>query len=200
LAGWGVGGLLVIGVLGGIFGVRLFTRSIAHRVDRLEADLDAVDLERAEPPDDSADELGRLSRRLRSTVQALGRRETELREARAFLERIMTVGPFVVLRAVDGVITYVSPNSLRVLGISEADAVSSRFWLDMMAPEDLGRYMSATRQLAAPEAPEVVEFEAAFDLAGRRRHLSCLMTRESLPSGGRAVLAYLLDITDRHNA
>jgi PAS domain S-box-containing protein len=199
-ATWGIVGLLLIGVLGGILGVRLFTRSIAHRVDRLEADLDAVDLERTEPPDDSADELGRLSRRLRSTVQALGRRETELREARAFLERIMTVGPVVVLRAVDGVITYVSPNSLRVLGISEADAVSSRFWLDMMAPEDLGRYMSATRQLAAPDGPDVVEFEGAFDIAGRRRYLSCVMTRETAPAGGRAILAYLLDITDRHNA
>jgi PAS domain S-box-containing protein len=200
LAGWGVGGLLLIGLMGGIFGVRLFTRSIAHRVDRLEADLDAVDLDRAEPPDDSADELGRLSRRLRATVQALGRRESELREARAFLERIMTVGPVVVLRAVDGVVTYVSPNCARVLGIGEIEALSSHFWLDTMAPEDLGRYMSATRQLGGPDAPEVVEFEGAFDIAGRRRYLSCLMTRESAPAGEQAFLAYLLDITDRHNA
>jgi len=200
LAGWGVGGLLLIGMMGGILGVRLFTRSIAHRVDRLEADLDAVDLDRAEPPDDSADELGRLSRRLRATVQALGRRESELREARAFLERIMTVGPVVVLRAVDGVVTYVSPNCARVLGIGEIEALSSHFWLDTMAPEDLGRYMSATRQLGGPDAPEVVEFEGAFDIAGRRRYLSCLMTRESAPAGEQAFLAYLLDITDRHNA
>lgn len=199
-ATWGMAGLLLIGVLGGIFGVRLFTRSIAHRVDRLEADLDAVDVERTDPPDDSADELGRLSRRLRSTVHALGRRESELREARAFLERIMTVGPVVVLRALDGVITYVSPNCARVLGIDEDAALASRFWLDMMAPEDLGRYMAATRQLAGPDGPEVVEFEGAFDIAGRRRQLSCLMTREAAPSGSQAFLAYLLDITDRHNA
>lgn len=199
-ADYGVAGLLVIVVLGGLFGVRGFIRSIVHRVERLEAELDNLDGESTVPPDDSADELGRLSRRLRSTVNALRKREIELREARAFMERIMTVGPVVVVRTLDDVITYVSPNCRRVLGISEETALASRLWLDMMASEDLGRYMAATRRLFAPEAPEVVEFEAAFDLAGRRRHLSCVMTRESLPAGGRAVLAYLLDITDRHNA
>ncbi|MGH8888825.1 MAG: ATP-binding protein [Acidothermaceae bacterium] len=200
IADYAVAALLVVGVLGGLLGVRVFTRSIVHRVEQLEAELDDLDGQRTQPPDDSADELGRLSRRLRSTVHALQKREGELREARAFLERIVTVGPVVVVRTLDGVISYVSPNCSRVLGISEEIAQSSRFWLDMMAPEDLGRYMAATRQLAGPDAPEVVEFEAAFDIAGRRRHLSCLMTREAFPSGGQAVLGYLLDITDRHNA
>jgi len=200
IADYAVAALLVVGVLGGLFGVRVFTRSIVHRVEQLEAELDNLDGERTEPPDDSADELGRLSRRLRSTVNALQKREGELQEARAFLERIVTVGPVVVVRSVDGLVSYVSPNCSRVLGIGEDTVLSSRLWLDMMAPEDLGRYMAATRQLSAPDAPEVVEFEAAFDLAGRRRHLSCLMTRESLPSRGSAILAYLLDITDRHNA
>lgn len=37
-ATWGMAGLLLIGVLGGIFGVRLFTRSIAHRPNRRQTD------------------------------------------------------------------------------------------------------------------------------------------------------------------
>jgi len=200
VAGYGVAGLLIVGILGGALGVRIFTRSIAHRVDLLEAELDNVDAERTGPVDSSSDELGRLSRRLRSTVQALNKRESELREARAFLERIVNVGPVVVLRALDGVITYASPNCERVLGITEAEALSSRFWFDMMAPEDLGRYRSAVRQFASADPPDVVEFEGAFDISGRRRHLSCLLTREALPSGDGALLGYVLDITARHNA
>jgi PAS domain S-box-containing protein len=200
IAGYGVALLLVIGVLGGLFGVRLFTRSIARRVELLESELDNIDTERTDEPDDSADELGRLARRLRSTVRALNRREAELRDARAFLERILTVGPVVVMRVVDGAITYVSPNCERVVGIAHDRAMQVSSWLEMMAPEELGRYNAAAEQIVAPDAPEVVEFEAAFDIDGHDRYLSLLMTRDTQRSGHRAVLVYLLDSTDRHNA
>jgi PAS domain S-box-containing protein len=198
--GFGVAGLLLIGVLGGLFGVRLFTRSIARRVDRLEADLDGVDLPRADPPDDSADELGRLSRRLRSTVEALGRRESELREARTFFESIVTVGPVVVIRTVDGAVTYVSPNAERVLGVEVDRALSPRFWLREVTAETVDRFNAAAARLFEPDAPEVAEFEGEFGRGEGRRHVSCLVTRETASGGGHGIFAYVLDITARRNA
>lgn len=200
VAGFGVAGLLVVGVLGGLLGVRLFTRGIARRVDLLEAELDDVGVERATPPDDSADELGRLSRRLRTTVQSLNKREGELREARTFLESVLTVGPVVVLRALDGVVTYASPNCERVLGVRNEEALSSKFWNDTIGAAEIDRLTEAAAQLFAPGAPEVIEFEEVFGTPRRQRHVSCLITREVPTAGGRGVFIYLLDITDRRNA
>ncbi|HEX7106123.1 MAG TPA: ATP-binding protein [Acidothermaceae bacterium] len=200
LAGISVLVLLGIGLLGGLLGVRLFSRSVVRRVNNLDAELSELDRAPAGPPDDSADELGVVARRLRATADELRRRDAELREARGFLERVLTVGPVVVMRIVDGAATYVSPNCERVLGISQADALSPRYWVETIASDEVQRYQATAARLFEPDGPAVVEFEGEFNIGGRQRYLSTLITLEDGMDAGRALLLYMLDVTDRHVA
>jgi PAS domain S-box-containing protein len=64
----------------------------------------------------------------------------------------------------------------------------------------LERYDATVAQLFAPDAPQVLEYEGAFDIGGRRRYLSSLITRESGTTADGAVFVYLLDVTDRRVA
>ena len=203
LAMAGVSCLLVIGVLASFAAIRLFARSVAWRIDRLEHEVGSLDVDAlTQPPDDSDDELGVLSRKVRTTIRALASREAELGEARAFLENILVMGPVVVLRgAHGGEATYVSPNCERVLGISAGDALAADFIESATAPADYARFMAATNLLFEPGGPAVVEFEGGFRLGGRYRYryLSCTVTREAADSD-HGILIYLLDVTERHNA
>jgi PAS domain S-box-containing protein len=198
LAEVGVAVLLVIGAVGAFLGVRLFARGLTRRVDRIEADLDEAGADT--PPDESADDLGRLARRLRETVQALSRRESELRDARSFLENVLTVGPVVVIRAVNGSVTYVSPNCERVLGLRDEDLRGPRLWMRHVAAEEQTRFDEITARLFEPDGPDVVEFEGSFEINGRLRHLSCLVTREAQTSDERGLFVYALDATARRMA
>jgi PAS domain S-box-containing protein len=203
LAVAGVSCLLLIGVLASFAAIRLFARSVARRVDRLENEVGSLDVDAlAQPPDDSGDELGVLSRKVRTTIRALASREAELGEARVFLENILVMGPVVVLRRTHGgEATYVSPNCERVLGISANDALAADFIESATAPADYARFMAATNLLFEPGGPAVVEFEGGFRLGGRYRHryLSCTVTREAVDSD-HSILIYLLDVTERQNA
>ena len=199
-AGISVTVLLVLGLLGGWLGVRIFSRSIVRRVNKLDAELSRLDEEPVETPDDSADELGVVARRLRVTADALRRRDAELRDARAFLEGVLTVGPVVVMRVVKQTATYISPNCEQVLGIRRDEALSPQFWVDKIPADELERYHATVAHLFDPDAPQVLEYEGAFDIGGRRRYLSSLITRENGTTADGAVFIYLLDVTDRRVA
>lgn len=200
LAGIGLGALLVIGILGGWLGVRMFARSVARRIDLLGAELEDIGAEPTTAPDESADEIGQLSRRLRATGQSLAKREAELSEARAFLENVLTVGPVVILRAVAGVVTYVSPNCERVLGVSAEEALSPEFWDRAVGTAEVAALQAAFDRLFEAGAPEVLEFEQVLRVRARHRHVSCVATREGPAATGRGIFVYLLDITERRNA
>jgi PAS domain S-box-containing protein len=195
--------LLALGVLASFAAARLFARNVARRVDRLEDEVGSLDVDDlTQPPDDSDDELGVLSRRVRTTIRALASREAELGGARVFLENILVMGPVVVLRRTHGgEATYVSPNCERVLGISPDDALAADFVESATEPGDYARFMAATNLLFEPGGPAVVEFEGGFRLGGRYRYryLSCIVTRETADSD-HGLLIYLLDVTERHNA
>ncbi|HET9188569.1 MAG TPA: ATP-binding protein [Acidothermaceae bacterium] len=200
VAGSSVIGLLVLALFGALLAVWLFTRSIVRRVGALDAELRALEHEPAGPPDDSADELGVLARRLRETADALRRRDAELHEARAFLEGVLTVGPVVVMRVVNRTATYVSPNCERVLGISAEDALSRDFWRSTMSSDEVEQFYATAARLFTPDGPRVVEFEGAFNIGGRRRYLSSLVTREDGSGDELAFLLYMLDVTERRVA
>jgi PAS domain S-box-containing protein len=199
-AGVSVVVLLALGLFGGWLGVRIFSRSIIRRVERLDTELSELDREPVDPPDDSADELGVVARRLRVTADVLRRRDTELREARAFLEGVLTVGPVVVMRVAKTTATYVSPNCERVLGITREDALSAKFWRDTIPADEVERYYATVARLFEPDAPQVVEYEGAFDIGGRRRYLSSLLTRENGTAADGVVFLYMLDVTGRRVA
>jgi PAS domain S-box-containing protein len=198
---WGSGALLALGLLGGIAGIRLFAKSIAARVDLLEAEMTSMDpASSTRPPDHRADELGRLGRRFRETSLVLASREADLRHARAFLENILTVGPMVVVRTGgrDGGATYVSPNCERVLGISPDQVTSPEFWTGL-APEDVARYYEYAARLYAADPPAFMELESSFEFEGRRRYLSVLLTRETIYDDV-GLLVFFLDVTARRRA
>jgi PAS domain S-box-containing protein len=198
---YGSAALLLLGILGGFAGVRLFAKSIAARVDRLEEEMGGADPQLPLPAvDHRADELGRLARRFRETSQILAAREADLRHARAFLENILTVGPMVVVRTGgrDGGATYVSPNCERVLGLTPEQVTSPEFWTGL-APDDVARYYEAAARMYAADAPEFFELESSFEFEGQRRYLWVLMTRERVYDDV-GLLVFFLDVTARRQA
>ena len=198
--------LFALGVLGGLAGIWLFPRGLARRVGALECELDTelagLDVERFIPSfEGGVDELDRLAARVRGTLNALAERGAELKRASAYLENILSVGPVVVLRlAGDRSVSYVSPNCARVLGVVRDDAAALDFWAEAIAPEEVDRFNGAVRKLFEPDAPAVVDFEGKFNVGGRERYLSSLVTRETLGGEDDGVLVYLLDVTERHEA
>ena len=193
-------GLLVLALFAALLAAWLFTRSIVRRVAALDAELRELHSAPTEPPDDSADELGVLARSLRETADALRERDAELLAAQVFLEGVLTVGPVVVIRVVNTTATYVSPNCERVLGISPGEALSSDYWQNTMSPEEVDRFYATAARLFEPDGPHVVEFEGAFDVGGKRRYLSSLITREDGSNEERVFLLYMLDVTERRLA
>ncbi len=198
---YGSAGLLLLGILGGVAGIGLFTKSIAARVDALGTEITTMDPDSlTEPPDSRADELGQLARQFRTTSRALAAREAELRHARAFLENILTVGPAVVVRTGgrEGGATYVSPNCERVLGVTSDQVTSADFWRGL-APDDVVRYYESAARLFAADAPRFIEMDSSFELNGHRKYISVLLTRETVYDD-LGLLVFFIDVTARRLA
>jgi PAS domain S-box-containing protein len=93
----------------------------------------------------------------------------ELREAKAFLETLVTLGPSIVfkLTGVDTptrAMSYVSPNIKRILGYSREEVLGvSGFWESHTHPEDVER-------LRATTAAALRERRTHFEHEGRIRH------------------------------
>jgi PAS domain S-box-containing protein len=123
----------------------------------------------------------------------------DLGQPQAFLESILRLGPVVVVGLVDDEVTYVSPNCDRVLGISAAQLRADDFWRTALSHPQHERFRATVHALFEPGAAEAAEFEGTFDVGGRQRQLSCVITREGT-GDDRGVFVYLLDTTDRRNA
>jgi PAS domain S-box-containing protein len=214
-ASWGVGGALAVGFLGGLVAMGALTTGVARRLERLKWDAQLIDAgEEVGAADEAGDELGVLSRRLHGTVDLLRARERELTEARAFLEKLLTAGPAVVLRWEEPgqVITYVSPNCTRVLGVSPETVSDTAWWQGVLTEGDQMQLRAAVDDLTSgTAATRTVEVCAEID--GRARYMTITLTVESGPeppdsgpgadSGAAeatALLAYVTDVTERRSA
>ncbi|HLW47044.1 MAG TPA: ATP-binding protein [bacterium] len=131
----------------------------------------------------------------------------ELREAKAFLETLVTQGPSVIFK-LDGVdtptraMTYISPNIERILGYRPEEVLGvSGFWEAHLHPEDRER-------LRATTAAALRERRTQFDQEGRIRHkdgsyrwMHSIFRVEYDQSGAPAsIFGYDRDVTDRRAA
>ncbi|MGH8868129.1 MAG: ATP-binding protein [Actinomycetes bacterium] len=127
----------------------------------------------------------------------------ELQHARGAMERLVTLGPTLVLRIApdDHRAVYASPNIERLFGVSQEEAAAPAFLLDRAEPQDRALLEGALADVVAdPSSVRTVEFRLR-DGAGRFRWVSTLFLHESGEEPeDEVVLAYVLDIDDRRRA
>jgi PAS domain S-box-containing protein len=143
--------------------------------------------------------LALVTERTGELEEALG----ELREIRAFLERLLTAGPVLVLRlaAPDRRITYVSPNSEPLVGVTEEEALADGFLRSRVHIEDWPALEAAMGRVEDGSSErEVTEYRIVRD-AGSHRWVSAVFVPEIDDDGQIvAVLGYIVDVDDRRRA
>jgi PAS domain S-box-containing protein len=196
-------GVIVAGALATALGFSLFVRAVVRRLRRLEEN--ASRLARRQPlvpGTGSADEVGRLGRRLEKTAALLALDEAQLRAARQFFERLVESGPVVIQRRRTGTleVTYAGTNVERLLGYSAAELVSSpASWRERIHPDDLpGLEQGLARAADGGEALVVSEFRVHTADGGQRWLSSTTVVDPD--AAGTQDLCYLVDVTDRRAA
>ncbi|HTZ09879.1 MAG TPA: ATP-binding protein [Acidimicrobiales bacterium] len=197
---------VVLALAGGILVSLLFTKGVVTRLRRLERA--TVALERGEVPTQvpsGRDEIGRLSSRLLDASSQLREREEERDRARAELDDILTASPVVSLRYdVPGRrLSHASPNIERLLGIpaelalADLGAVVARFHPESAAQLDA---MVAGAGGGAQRGEILLRFRRDPDSEDWRQ-AEAVYSVDAGPDGQpRAVVAYLVDVSDRHLA
>ncbi len=118
-----------------------------------------------------------------------------------FLERLVTVGPVVVLRGRDlGSISYASPNIERLWGYTEDEATTAGLIAGLVHPDDrVGLITACERVAEAASTTEDVEFR--LRRGEEHRWLSARIVADPNVSGDRqGFFAYLLDVDERRRA
>lgn len=194
----------LLGLIGGIVAIVLFTRGVVRRVRRVEDNAHRLAEELPMLPLPAArDEIGRLGKSLQAAGTLLADREHRLLEAQAFLEQLIASSPVVILKTdLDERVSYVSPNVTDVLGYERAEVCSSAgFWLARVHPDDRERFRA--RVLEATNEPGWEgELEYRFRHAdGSYRWLYSLERMEyDAHSGPLRLLGYALDVSRRKAA
>jgi PAS domain S-box-containing protein len=130
----------------------------------------------------------------------------ELRQTREFLDRLLTAGPILVLRlAMPGrEISYVSPNVERLTGVSVEEARAPGFLLGRVHRDDVAGFNATLDRVAdGSSTREAIEYRVVR-ADGSSRWVSAVLVPESDDDGSEniaaAVLAYIVDVDDRHRA
>jgi signal transduction histidine kinase/CheY-like chemotaxis protein len=131
----------------------------------------------------------------------------ELDGTRAALDRMLTAGPMLVIRADAGrrSATYVSPNAERVWGVSRAETTEPGFLFDRVHADDRDRFGASLRLVAeGAAAQQSVEYRFRRGDGSYRWTAGVLVpagtaaeSRNGAPSD---VLVYALDVDDRRRA
>jgi len=165
----------VLGLLGGLVAILLFTTRIASRVRHLEKDAREVAAGRPiTHPVEGDDEIARLERALQETSELLRRRADEVTQAHADLEsrvaqrtadlqasnavrdaliRSSPLGIWAV--DLEGNVTFWNPAAEHIFGWTEAEVIGKR--LPVVADEDQEDYRDWLRRFAAGESITAVE-------------------------------------------
>ncbi|GGJ68586.1 sensor histidine kinase [Deinococcus aquiradiocola] len=187
-------GAALLGILGAAAGTLLYARSIVRRMQALREDARALALgQQPGPLASGRDEIAQLAVALRDTGVLLRSREDALREARLFLESLISSGPILMVRydSARGTVSYLSPNAGRELGLPTLEAARpAALW---------ARVDHATRALAARHAPLP---PPGGTLLTRFRHGDGRPRwfQASLLPDGDELLVYALDVTEREEA
>jgi PAS domain S-box-containing protein len=171
-------------------GDRRERRNAELEVQRLNAELEQRVIRRTE-------QLARANRQLEI-------REEQLRDAKAFLEHLVSASPSIIFRLDprDLRMTYVSPNVGWLLGYSIEEVTGTPdFWEQLVHPDDRPRVIGRLRA-ALDETVAQIEQEYRFrSKDGRYRWFFNLLRIEyDAETTPIAVLGYALDIADRKAA
>jgi PAS domain S-box-containing protein len=143
--------------------------------------------------------LALVAERTAELEQALG----ELREIRAFLERLLTAAPVLVVRMAvpEHRVTYVSPNTEQLFGVAEERALEPGFLRSRIHTDDRPDVEAAGRRIEdGSSTRETLEYRVVRD-AGSFRWVSGVLVPETDDDGQVvAVLAYIVDVDDRRRA
>jgi PAS domain S-box-containing protein len=143
-----------------------------------------------------------LTRRRAYALALVADRTHELDETRTFQEHLLTAGPLLVSRVELPArrVSYVSPNIERLFQITEQEAQAPEALTNLVHPDDRGAFEAALDRVAAGSSPrEVIEYR--FERHETFRWVSSVLVPE-IDDEGRiaAVLSYLIDVDDRHQA
>ena len=196
------GGLL--GLLGGLAAMAMFTSGVVKRVQRLEENARRIDagqeLLGGSPADD---EIGRLGRQIEATGKLLDERRSELLQARKFLEQLIERSPVIIFRRDpnDLSTTFISSNAERLLGYPPEELIEDQdLWMDRIHPEDLDEVVAQTR--AAIESGTTSLARPVFRFQRKDDHwvwLETVLRIEYENGAAKDILGYALDVSNRHS-
>ncbi|HMJ94270.1 MAG TPA: ATP-binding protein [Thermoleophilaceae bacterium] len=143
--------------------------------------------------------LALVAERTAELEEALG----ELREIRAFLERLLTAAPVLVVRMAvpERRVTYVSPNTEQLFGVSAESALEPGFLRNRIHTDDRADVEAAGGRIEdGSSTRETVEYRVVRD-AESFRWVSGVFVPETDDDGQVvAVLAYIVDVDARRRA
>jgi PAS domain S-box-containing protein len=144
-----------------------------------------------------------LTRRRAYAVRLVVERTAELDETRAFLERLLTAGPVLVERITvpDHEVSYVSPNTESILGVTQGQALSPGFLPSRIHPDDRPGFDLALERVATGSSTREMNEHRIQRGDDSFRWVSAVLVPET--NGGDeipAVLGYVIDIDDRRQA
>ncbi|MGI8807732.1 MAG: response regulator [Acidimicrobiales bacterium] len=193
-------GVVALGLGGGLVATSLFARGVARRVELLGRSARAISDEQplVELPEGD-DELGRLGGVLAEASALLAERSASLREARAFLDHVITASPVVVVqsRIDDSVVTYVSENVEPIFGYRPGEIVGQpSFFSARTHPDDRAALLEAAAATAAgTNGVDGHEFRLRSGAGDHRWVRVVASVEEGVDGAPTMMLSYLTDIT-----
>jgi PAS domain S-box-containing protein len=193
----------VMGLLGGLAAMAMFTSGVVKRVQQLEENARRIDegekLLRASQADD---EIGRLSRQIEATGMLLEARQSELHQARQFLEQLIERSPVIIFRRdpADLRTTFVSSNLERILGFKPEEVTRDQdLWVERIHTEDVDRVLAQTKEALDTGATSIARPRFRFrHKNGDWVWLESVIRIEYENGKPRDMLGYALDVSNRH--
>ena len=201
--------VLALSAVAGVTATWLFMRGLARRIDHLRTNAErlALDVE-LDPVGPGSDELAEAEATLARAADVLASHQSQLEEARASLEHLVSAGPMVMFA---GVLTarpedpaplnldYISSNSARVMGHSPVALLNQpSAFVGLLHPDDLPAVLTACRRAIGDSRRQLrVEFRIRHLDGSWRWMEGTVRGHGSEPC---RVLGYAVDITARHDA
>lgn len=195
------GGLL--GLLGGLAAMAMFTSGVVKRVQRLEDNARRIDEGRDLLPMARAnDEIGRLGKQIEASGSLLDARQSELHEARTFLEQLIERSPVIIFRRDPKNLrtTFISSNIERILGYTPQEMIEDEdLWSESVHRDDIDRVDGQTREALQSGATSLTRPRFRFKRKdGDWVWLESVLRIDYADGVAKDMLGYAMDVTNRH--
>ncbi|HZK49988.1 MAG TPA: PAS domain-containing protein, partial [Actinomycetota bacterium] len=195
------GGLL--GLLGGLAAMAMFTSGVVNRVQRVEDNARRIHMgEDLLPMPRADDEIGRLGRQIEASGRLLEARQSELHEARKFLEQLIERSPVIIFRRDPKNLrtTFISSNLERILGYTPQEMMEDEdLWTDSIHPDDIDEVDAQTGEALESGATSLTRPRFRFKRKdGDWVWLESVLRIEYADGVARDMLGYALDVTNRY--